>query len=305
MTDHSKNRPTLVVMAAGMGSRYGGLKQIDPVGPNGEIVIDYSIHDAIQAGFGKAVFIIRRDIESSFRDVLGKNIEKRMDVEYAFQDLTDLPPGFSVPEGRTKPWGTAHAIYAARDLVREPFAVINADDLYGTESFHALADQLRRTDPASVDYSMVAYILRNTLSDHGSVTRGVCDIEEGLLRTVHERGKIEPDAGGARYLDGENWFSLTGNELVSMNMWGFTPRLFDQISEGFPRFLTRSGQEAKSEYLIPVVVDDLIRSGQAVVHALRSNAKWLGVTYPEDKATVAAGVQGMIDAGMYPSPLWT
>lgn len=305
MTDANTQGPTLLVMAAGMGSRYGGLKQIDPVGPNGELVIDYSIYDAIQAGFGKVVFIIRRDIEESFREVMGKEIEKRIAVDYAFQELADLPPGFTVPEGRTKPWGTGHAIYTARDLIREPFAVINADDLYGTESFHLLAGQLRRTDPASTDYSMVAYILRNTLSDHGSVTRGVCDIDEGLLRTVDERSKIEPDAGGARYLEGENWFSLTGDELVSMNMWGFTPRLFEQLAEGFPRFLAEQGDEIKSEYLIPVVVDELIRSGEAVVHVLRSTAKWLGVTYPEDKATVAAGVQGMIDAGIYPSPLWT
>lgn len=305
MSEAYAGDPTLVVMAAGMGSRYGGLKQIDPVGPNGEIVVDYSIYDALQAGFGKIVFIIRKDIEQDFREVIDAHIPHRVQVEYAFQELSDLPPGFDVPSDRSKPWGTAHAIYAARDLVKEPFAVINADDLYGTESFALLADQLRRTDPSTTDYSMVAYVLRNTLSDHGSVTRGVCDIEDGKLRTVDERSKIEPDAGGARYLEGENWYSLTGDELVSMNMWGFTPRLFEQIGEGFPEWLAQHGDEPKSEYLIPVVVDELIQSGEATVTVLRSNAKWLGVTYPEDKANVAAGVQAMVDAGIYPSPLWT
>ena len=291
-------------MAAGMGSRYGGLKQIDPVGPSGEIVIDYSIYDAIQAGFRKVVFIIRRDIEDDFKAVIERNIAGKIEVEYAFQDLTDIPEGYGVPEGRSKPWGTAHAIYACRDLVKEPFAVINADDFYGDQSFRVLAERLRNTDPASNDYCLVAYVLRNTLSDHGSVTRGVCNIEDELLDTVVERMQIEPHDGQARYKEDDAWHPLTGDEPVSMNMWGFTPTLFDHIGSAFPGFMKEHGTEIKSEFLIPELIDTLIRNETIKVGALHSDARWLGVTYPEDKAVVAAGIQAIVDQGAYPADLW-
>ncbi len=291
-------------MAAGMGSRYGGLKQIDSFGPSGEIVIDYSVHDALRAGFGKIVFIIRKDIEAPFREVIDKNISRHARVEYAFQELEDLPPGYAVPPGREKPWGTGHAILACRELVHEPFAVINADDFYGAEAYQTLADHLRGTDPSTTDYSLVAYVLRNTLSDNGSVTRGVCSLESGLLSKVVERFKIEPDGNGARYLEGENWNPLTGDELVSMNYWGFTPVLFEQLWERFPAFLDQARQNPKAEFLIPSLVDELIGQGAARVAALHSGARWLGVTYPEDRETVSAGLRDMVAGGAYAEDLW-
>jgi hypothetical protein len=296
--------PTLVIMAAGMGSRYGGLKQIDPVGPSGELVIDYSVYDAMRAGFGKVVFIIRRDIEEDFRAVVESHIRGRIPIEYAFQELEDVPDGFQVPAERAKPWGTAHAIFTCRDLVHEPFGVINADDFYGAESFRTLEAFLRQADPEAGTFALVAYVLRNTLSGHGSVTRGVCSIRDGLLQEVVERMKIEPDGDGARYLEDDRWHPLTGDEPVSMNMWGFTPTLFTHLETGFPEFLRTEGGKPKSEYLIPTVVDGLVRAGAVSVRALHSDARWLGVTYPEDKAAVAAGIRALVDQGAYPPALW-
>ena len=297
-------KPTLVIMAAGIGSRYGGLKQIDPVGPTGEIVIDYSVYDAWKAGFGDVVFIIRRDIENDFKKIVEKNIARHLPVTYVFQDLDDLPSGFSVPSNREKPWGTTHAIYACREYVTRPFAVINADDFYGAESFVTLCQHLESVNPAAHDYSLVAYVLQNTLSDHGTVTRGVCEIENKKVTQVVERMKIEPHLKGARYEEDGAWKSLTGAEPVSMNFWGFTPALFEDINTHFPAFLSTTSSDLKAEFLIPRLVDDLIKNGTANVTALRSNAKWLGVTYPEDKAIVTAGIQTRIDAGEYPADLW-
>jgi dTDP-glucose pyrophosphorylase len=291
-------------MAAGMGSRYGGLKQIDPVGPSGELVIDYSVYDALRAGFGKVVFIIRRDIEEDFRAVVESHIRGRIPIAYAFQELEDVPDGFQVPEARTKPWGTGHAIFTCRNLVHEPFGVINADDFYGAASFRTLAAFLRQSDPSASAFALVAYILRNTLSGHGSVTRGVCRIRDGLLREVVERMKIEPDGDAARYLEADQWHPLTGEEPVSMNMWGFTPELFRYLDAGFPEFLRAEGANPKAEYLIPTVVDELVRAGSVTVRALHSDARWLGVTYPEDKAAVAAGIRALVDQGAYPPALW-
>ena len=296
--------PTLVIMAAGMGSRYGGLKQIDPVGPSGEIVIDYSVYDAIRAGFGKVVFIIRPDIESAFRHVVEKNIAKRITVDYAFQRLDDIPDGFSVPDGRVKPWGTGHAIYACRSIINESFGVINADDFYGPDSFHVLAKRLQQTSPRSTDSCLVAYVLRNTLSDHGSVTRGVCRIEDEQLQEVVERMDIEPQNGQVRFKDHGEWQTMSGDEPVSMNMWGFSPTLFDQLGSRFPNFLNQAGGHPKAEFLIPTIVDELIREKKTVVHALHSNEKWLGVTYPEDKLFVARGIRAHVDQGTYPEVLW-
>ncbi len=298
-------KPTLVIMAAGMGSRYGGLKQIDPVGPSGEIVLDYAIHDAIQAGFGAAVFVIRRDIEADFRAIVEPHWQGRIPLAYAFQELDDLPAGFARPADRTKPWGTGQAILACRAQVEGPFAVINADDFYGAGSFRALAGFLRTADPAGTDYALVGFTLRHTLSDHGSVARALCACDaEGRLTRIVERLKVERDGDGARYLDGGDWRPLTGDEPVSMNMFGFTPTLFDQLDHAFRDFLAREGESPKAEFLIPTVVGDLITRGEARVSVLPTKESWLGVTFPEDKPAVKAGIQARIDEGLYPTPLW-
>lgn len=298
-------KPTLVVMAAGMGSRYGGLKQIEPVGPGGEIVVDYSVFDAMRSGFGRVIFIIRKDIEAPFRAIIDRNISKRFPVDYVFQEIDGLPGGFQPPADRTKPWGTGHAVLQCRELAREPFAVINADDFYGRSSFGILAERLRKTDPAVPDYSMVGYILRNTLSEHGSVARGVCeaDASHRLLRIV-ERLKIEKDGAGARMDVGGQWTPLSGSEWVSMNMWGFTPTLFDRLEEEFLRFLPGAMGQPKAEFILPSVVGGLIERNLATVEVLPSQETWLGVTYADDKPTVMAGVRARIDAGDYPERLW-
>jgi hypothetical protein len=295
---------TLLVLAAGMGSRYGGLKQIDPVGPNGETIIDYSIFDAMRAGFDKLVFVIRRDLESAFREAVGARFEKRLPVEYVFQELDKLPAGFTVPPGRTKPWGTTHAILMAEDVIREPFAAINADDFYGADSFKSLAQQLKSGSP---DYSMVGFVLRNTLSDFGSVARGVCRVDaDGYLTHIVELMKIERDGNGAKCLDaGTTLQKLTGDEPVSMNMWGFQPSLFAHLRREFTEFLTKQGNEQKSECYIPMTVGNLVKSGHVRCRVLRSNAAWFGVTYREDRPFVIEGIQKLITRGDYPAKLWT
>ena len=295
--------PTLLVMAAGMGSRYGGLKQIDPVGPSGETIIDYSIYDALRAGFGKLVFVIRKDIEKAFKDTVGARFEKRMPVEYVFQELENLPPGFTVPEGRTKPWGTTQAVLMAADVIHEPFAVINADDFYGAESYRVLSQHLQSGSP---DSAMVGFILRNTLSDFGSVARGVCRVDrDDYLQTVEELTSIEPDGEHARNTDPSGKVTeLTGDEAVSMNMWGFTPQIFDQLRGLFHRFLERSGKELKAESYIPTAVNELVAAGQARVKVLRSSDSWFGVTYREDRPRVVESIGRLITAGRYPAQLW-
>jgi UTP-glucose-1-phosphate uridylyltransferase len=291
-------QPTLLVMAAGMGSRYGGLKQIDAVGPHGEAIIDYSIHDALRAGFGKLVFVIRRDIEAPFREAIGGKFEKRIAVDYVFQELDKLPDGFSIPAGRTKPWGTTQAILMAEEVVREPFAAINADDFYGRESFQVMADFLRA---GGTDYAMVGYTLRNTLSEHGSVSRGVCECDAAdYLRAVVELTKVEKRGRGAQAEDR----ALSGDELVSMNFWGFTPALFPQLREHFNAFLRRSGQELKSECYIPTTVNELVAANAAHVKVLRTPASWFGITYKEDKPLVVASIRQLIARGDYPEMLW-
>lgn len=298
------NKPTLLVMAAGMGSRYGGLKQIDPVGPNGETIIDYSIYDALRGGFGKLVFVIRHDIEAQFKEIVGARFEKRIPVEYVFQELTTLPPGFTVPPGRTKPWGTTQAILMAAEVVREPFAAINADDFYGAQSFQLLAQQLSSGSP---DYAMVGFILRNTLSDFGSVARGVCQVgDDGLLQTVTELTKIERAGNGAQNTNPTGQVTrLTGDEAVSMNMWGFTPAIFPQLQTHFTAFLKKSGQELKAESYIPSVVNELIVAGQARVKVLRTHDSWFGVTYREDRPRVVESIRQLIARGDYPEALWS
>ena len=296
-------KPTLLVLAAGMGSRYGGLKQIDPVGPGGETIIDYSIYDAMRAGFGKLVFVIRHDIEQQFREIVGARFEKRIAVEYAFQELDKLPPGFSVPAGRTKPWGTTHAILLAEKAVKEPFAAINADDFYGRHAYEVLAQHLTS---GSDDYAMVGFILKNTLSDFGTVARGVSRVDaNGYLTNIVEMMKIERDGDGAKDTGADGKITkLTGNEAVSMNFWGFTPALFPQIKIAFENFLKKSGGEQKSECYIPATVGELVTGGQAKVKVLRSPDSWFGVTYKEDRANVIESVRKLIARGDYPEKLW-
>lgn len=295
------NASTLLILAAGMGSRYGGLKQIDPVGPGGETIIDYSIYDALRAGFGKAVFVIRKDIEQQFKEIVGSKFEKRLPVEYAYQELDKLPAGFTVPPGRTKPWGTGHAIIMAEDLIHEPFAMINADDFYGADAFRVLSAQLRQTGANSNDYSMVGFTLRKTLSEHGTVARGVCEVNSaGMLVKIAEMLKIEKAGNGARH--GEQ--TLTGDEPVSMNFWGFTPTLFGHLRHELEKFLKAHGREEKSELLIPMIVGTLVNDGRATCKVLRTTSSWFGVTYKEDRPLIVAGIQKLIAAGEYPEKLW-
>lgn len=295
--------PTLLVLAAGVGSRYGGLKQIDPVGPAGETIMDYSIYDALRAGFGKLLFVIRKDIEAPFREIIGARFEKRVPVEYAFQELTDLPAGFTLPAGRTKPWGTTQAILAAQSVIREPFAVINADDFYGAQSYQLLAQHLKSGSP---DYAMVGFILRNTLSEFGSVARGVCDVNsEGFLKSVIELTKIERDGEGARSIEPDGHVTpLSGNENVSMNMWGFTPHVVDPLQAHFCQFLSEKGTDLKAESYLPTAVNAIVAAGNAKVKVLPTQSSWFGVTYREDRPRVVESIQALIRAGEYPEALW-
>ena len=290
---------TLLVMAAGMGSRYGGLKQLDAVGPGGETIIDYSVYDAIRAGFNKVVFIIRKDFEQEFTSQITDKYVGKIQVEFAFQDLNDLPDGFTCPEGREKPWGTGHAILTAVDLIHEPFVAINADDFYGLESFKVIAKYYRS---GRKTFSMVAFQLNKTLSEFGGVTRGLCTVKDGLLDTVIETGDLRKSDYG---VTSDRDIELDGNEPVSMNVWGFMPDLFDYLQSMFVDFLEKEGNEMKSEYLIPSVVNKLIRSGQEKVHVLRSDAAWFGVTYKKDRTFVLGEIQKLIQTGVYPEKLFT
>ena len=285
-------------MAAGMGSRYGGLKQLDAIGPSGETIIDYSVYDAIKAGFTKVVFIIRKDFEQEFKSKITDKYEGQIQVEFAFQDLNDLPDEFTCPEGREKPWGTGHAILSARNVINEPFVAINGDDFYGRESFKVVADYYRK---GANSFSMVAFKLDKTLSSFGGVTRGLCTVNDEKLNTVIETADLEKtDYGVSSNRDIE----LDGSEPVSMNVWGFTPILFKYLEEKFVEFLSENGTEMKSEYLIPSVVNELIQSGQETVHVLRSGATWFGVTYKEDKPFVEGEIEKLVNKGEYPGKLF-
>ena len=284
-------------MAAGMGSRYGGLKQLDKVGPYGETIIDYSLHDAIQAGFTKVIFIIRRDFEDQFKLQITNKYLGKFTVEFAFQDIHDLPNGFSCPNGREKPWGTGQAILCARNLINEPFAVINGDDYYGQESFKVISDYYNN---GGAQFSMVAFRLDKTLSDYGPVTRGVCNVENDKLDTVVETENLEKKGN---YISTNRDITLDGSEPVSMNMWGFTPSLFNYLHADFVNFLNDEGNELKSEFLIPTVINNLVQNNQEEVYVLRSNASWFGVTYKEDKPFVINKIQELINSGIYSSPL--
>jgi len=298
-------KPTVVIMAAGMGSRYGGLKQIDPVGPNGETLIEYSVYDAIRADFGKVVFIIRRDFADAFKKVVGNKFEGKIDVDYAYQSLDDIPEGFAVPKGRKKPWGTGHAILVCKDVVNTPFSVQNADDYYGAEAYRMIADELRQIDVNSTDSCMVGFKIKNTLSPNGAVTRGICEVNNGYLASVVERFAIERNAEGVvQCRDGDEVITLTGEEICSMNFWGFTPKLFSALEKRFVGFLEIEGTELKSKWLIPTIIDDMITSGETRVKVLSSHDRWFGVTYPEDKPIVMDALKAMHDAGKYPPKLW-
>jgi NDP-sugar pyrophosphorylase family protein len=295
---------TLLVLAAGIGSRYGGLKQIEAVGPHGEAIIDYTIYDALRAGFGKVVFVIRKDIEHAFKHAVGARFERHIAVEYVFQELDRLPPGFSVPVGRTRPWGTLHAVLMAADKIKDPFAVINADDFYGSEGYRVLAEYLQRGTP---DYAMVGFLLHNTLSEFGSVSRGVCRVDgDNFLQGVVELTHIEGDGADARNTDSSGRITtLSGDEVVSMNMWGFTPHVFEQFREHFQRFLRSSGPDMKSESYLPSTVNELVLTGQARIKVLRTNDSWAGVTYREDRPRVVETIRRLVDRGDYPNRLWS
>lgn len=289
-----------------MGSRYGGLKQIDPMGPSGETILDYSVYDALRAGFGRVVFIIRPDFEDAFRNGVAAKFADRVDVDFSFQTLDRLPDGFAVPEGREKPWGTTHAILCARSEIRGNFAVINADDFYGRDSYAVLAKHLNETDDTSSDFSMVGFTLRNTLSDHGTVARGVCTTDaSGFLASIDEMTKIGRSGPGAvNTRDDGTTVQLTGDEPVSMNMWGFTPRLFDHLDRIFREFLVAAGNEPKSECFIPLTVGQLIGEKVATCRVLRTDSSWFGVTYREDKEVVQRSIADLVERGDYPSNLW-
>jgi NDP-sugar pyrophosphorylase family protein len=301
-TPPPSQQPALLLLAAGLGSRYGGLKQLDAMGPSGQTMIDYAVFDAIRAGFGKVVFVIRKDFEAEFREKVGRRYEGQIAVEYAFQGLNDLPDGYTVPEGRSKPWGTAHAVRAAREVINEPFAVINADDFYGREAYAQMAEHLKAIENLkTLSLSMVGYVLKNTLSPHGTVNRGICRIEDGKLQSVEEYTSIGIDADGVlrgEALDGAR-VELQGDAIVSMNFWGFSPALFQPLEAAFEAFLAQRGKEMKSEYYLPSLVDQLIKDGRANCPALKTDSPWFGVTYTEDKSRVVESIRELTEAGIY------
>ncbi len=299
-------KPTLLILAAGLGTRYGGLKQIDPLGPNGEIIIDYAIYDAINAGFGKLVFVIQHYFENAFKEKIGRKFDNLVGTAYAYQEVNSCLDNFEPPKDRDKPWGTGHAILVARDVIHEPFAVINADDYYGPNSFKTMAQFLGKKDLSDNEYAMVGYTLRDTLGEYGPVCRGVCQCDEQMfLRTVAECRNIERTSTGARYFedDGTECF-LTGNEIVSRNLWGFQPSIFHHLKVHFRRFLKERGDERDSELFIPTVIDELVEKEKVTVKVLRTNGKCFGVTYRRDAAIAKKCIRRLIDRGFYPEDLW-
>lgn len=298
-------KPTLFVLAAGMGSRYGGLKQIDGLGPSGETIMDYSVYDALRAGFGKVVFVIRKDFEEAFRKVVISKYADKVPCEVCFQSVDSVPEGCTYNPERTKPWGTNHAVLMAKDLIKEPFAVINADDFYGRESFQVLADYLKSVEGTTGKYCMVGYRVANSLSENGSVSRGVCATDEnGYLTDVVERTKIEKVGDKIIYTEDGVDTEISPNSPVSMNMWGFTPEYFDYVEKAFVEFLKTRGQELKSEFYIPTLVNDMIRNGEATCKVLDTTSKWFGVTYAEDRPQVVMKINNLVKEGVYPEKLF-
>lgn len=302
--------PTLIIMAAGMGSRYGGLKQMDPITDEGEIILDFSLYDAMMAGFKRAIFVIKEEMEEDFRALIDERAGKYMQVEYAYQKLDDIPEGYSVPQGREKPWGTAHAVLSARNLIDGPFAVINADDYYGPGGFQSIYDfLLNHEDKEKYAYCMVGFQVKNTITENGHVARGVCDIsQEGYLRQVTERTRIMRRPEGIAYTEdeGERWTVIPDDTIVSMNFWGFTNSMMKEMEARLPAFLDKALEEnpLKGEFYLPAVADALIKEGKAAVKVLPTEDKWHGVTYRADKETVTAALQSMKDKGLYPGKLW-
>lgn len=298
-------KPTLFVLAAGMGSRYGGLKQIDGLGPSGETIMDYSVYDALRAGFGKVVFVIRKDFEEAFRKAVISKYADKVPCEVCFQSVDSVPEGCTYNPERTKPWGTNHAVLMAKDLIKEPFAVINADDFYGRESFQVLADYLKSVEGTTGKYCMVGYRVANTLSENGSVSRGVCATDEnGYLTDVVERTKIEKVGDKIIYTEDGVDTEISPNSPVSMNMWGFTPEYFEYVEKAFVEFLQARGQELKSEFYIPTLVNNMIRSGEATCKVLDTTSKWFGVTYAEDRPQVVMKINNLVKEGVYPEKLF-
>ena len=305
------NKPVLVVMAAGMGSRFGGLKQLEPIDDNGHVILDYSVYDAHRAGFDTVIFVIKEEHEELFREKIGNRMSKVMDVKYAFQRSDDLPEGYSIPEGRVKPWGTAQAVLAARNLVDGPFAVVNADDYYGPEGYEEIFNYLLHhpDSPGMYEYAMVGYLLKNTVTENGSVARGVCtETASGYLHSVVERTKIMKGEKTPMYTedDGLTWHELCEDDIVSMNLWGFQKSYLEEAWAGFPAFLDKALAEnpLKGEYFLPTVVSNLLSQHKARVKVLRSNDKWYGVTYKEDKPSVVAALAELREKGLYPDLLW-
>ena len=297
---------TLLVLAAGMGSRYGGLKQIDPVGPSGETIIDYSIYDAKRAGFNKVVFVIRKELEKDFKEVFFNKLNKHIKVDYVFQELNDIPDGLEVPSSRQKPWGTAHAVLVSAPKVKEPFAVINADDFYGFESFQLAADFLKQKTQDN-RYALIGYQLKNTMSKHGHVARGICEIDhEGYLQNVVERTKIFYDENNKIVFEDENGDrnSLTGDEIVSMNLWAFYPSVFDFANSYFKDFIRENADNPKAEFYIPTLIDKMIKANETRVKVITTAEKWFGVTYKDDKPDVENKVRSLIEQGKYPGKIW-
>jgi len=302
-------KPTLVVMAAGMGSRYGGLKQIDPVGPNGEIIIEYSIYDAVKAGFGKVVFIIKEEMLEQFKDSIGRKIEGVVETVYVFQKLDMVPEGYNVPTERAKPWGTAHAILCSKNHVNTPFLVINADDFYGATTYKLIHDYLvnLKDNKELYQYSMIGFKLENTLTENGHVARGICQVDNsGYLTEIKERTEIKKFNDGAKYHeDEETWVQIPTGSTVSMNTWGLTPSIFEELEKRFPIFLEENkNQILKAEFFLPTVVDNLIHENKAKVRVLTSEEQWYGVTYKEDREIVKAAIKNLVDKGLYPVNLW-
>lgn len=299
-------KPTLFVLAAGMGSRYGGLKQLDGVGPSGETIMDYSIYDAINAGFGKLVFVIRKSFENDFREKIVKKYEQKIPVELVFQELDKLPEGFTVPANRVKPWGTNHAVMMGKEVINEPFAVINADDFYGRESYRVLGNFLSQLSNSKNLYCMVGYRVGNTLSESGAVARGICEVDENHnLLGIVERTQVMRIDGVVKYKDeNNNWVAIDDNTPVSMNMWGFTPDYFAYSEDYFVDFLKKNAENITAEYFIPLLINHLVTNKMATVKVLDTPSKWFGVTYPEDRPGVVTKLQKLVDEGVYPSPLW-
>ena len=306
---NGQQKPTLVIMAAGMGSRFGGLKQVTPVGHSGELIIDYSIYDAIHAGFGKVVFVIKRAIEETFREHIGDRIAQQVPVAYVYQELDKLPAGYAVPEGREKPWGTGHAVLCCRDVVREPFMVINADDYYGRECFRILADFLTAPqEGAKKHIAMAGYVLENTLTENGYVSRGICTVDDrGYLTGLVERTHIELRDGKPMFTedDGATWEPLPAGCAVSMNCWAFPADALDCFEDKFRAFLDENGQKLKSEFYLPFAVDAMLEAGEADVRVLHTNDKWYGMTYAEDHQKVIGAIADMVRQGIYPERLWS